>query len=55
MNVIIFHDMHDDWVTRQEWAVRYLQELEDIGRERYRKAIDQHEGMHESSRDEGAA
>ena len=43
------------YVTWQEWAARYLEELEeDIRRERYRKALDQYEGTH-SNKDEEAA
>jgi hypothetical protein len=43
------------YVTWQDWAVRYLEEMEeDIRRERYLKALDQHEDMH-SRDDEDAA
>jgi hypothetical protein len=43
------------YVMWQEWAVRYLEEMEvDIRRERYLKALDQHEDKH-SRDDEDAA
>ena len=43
------------YVTWQDWTVRYLEEMEkDIRRERYLKALDQHEDEH-SRDDEDAA